>query len=163
METVTQGAETPWLKAYPERVDWAAPISDEPMTRVLERTIARFGDRPCIDFLDKVYSYREIGDLVDRAAKGFQSLGVGPGVKVGILLPNTPYFVICYQAVLKAGGTVVNFNPLYVEEEIERQIEETGFEAGSLEELPDDLDPATEFFLLGGLHLLFPASNPHNV
>ncbi len=125
METVTQGAEMPWLKAYPERVDWAAPISDETLTRMLERTVERFGDRPCIDFLDKVMSYREVGELVDRAAKGFQSLGVKPGVKVGILLPNTPYFVICYHAVLKAGGTVVNFNPLYVEEEVERQVEDS--------------------------------------
>jgi long-chain acyl-CoA synthetase len=116
----------PWLKSYPEHVDWAVPISEEPLTRVLDQAVERFGARPCIDFLGKGYSYRQVGDLIDRAAKGFQALGVGRGVQVGILLPNTPYFVICYYAVLKAGGTVVNFNPLYVEEEIAHQIEDSG-------------------------------------
>ena len=55
---------------------------------------------------------------MNRAAKGFKALGVGPGIKVGLRLPNTPYFVICYFAVLKAGGTLVNFNPLYTEREL---------------------------------------------
>jgi long-chain acyl-CoA synthetase len=120
-----KASERPWLKAYPEHVDWATPISEEPVTLVFDRAVARHGERLCIDFLDKTYSYRRVGELVERAAKGFQMLGVGRGVQVGILLPNTPYFVICYYAVLKAGGTVVNFNPLYVEEEIERQIEDS--------------------------------------
>jgi long-chain acyl-CoA synthetase len=115
----------PWLEAYPEHVDWAVPISEEPLTAVFDRAVARYGARPCVDFLGKTYSYRQVGDLVDRATKGFQALGVGRGVHVGILLPNTPYFVICYYAVLKAGGTVVNFNPLYVAEEIARQIEDS--------------------------------------
>ena len=43
------------------------------------------------------------------------------GIKVGLVLPNCPYAVICYYAVLKAGGTVVNINPLYSRSEIERQ------------------------------------------
>ncbi|MDJ0611203.1 MAG: long-chain fatty acid--CoA ligase [Kiloniellales bacterium] len=110
------------MSSYPGDVDWAAAIPDEPLPEVLERSVAQFGDRPCVDFLGKGYSYREIGVLVDRAARGFQALGVGPGSNVGLLLPNTPYFVICFYAVLKAGGTVVNFNPLYVAEEIERQV-----------------------------------------
>jgi long-chain acyl-CoA synthetase len=47
---------------------------------------------------------------------------VAKGVRVGLFLPNSPYYVICYHAILKAGGTVVNFNPLYAEREIARQI-----------------------------------------
>jgi long-chain acyl-CoA synthetase len=117
-----QALERPWLKTYPGHVDWATPISEEPVTQVFDRVVARHGDRLCIDFLDKTYSYRRVGALVERAAKGFQMLGVGRGVKVGLLLPNTPYFVICYYAILKAGGTVVNYNPLYVAEEVERQV-----------------------------------------
>ena len=93
-----KASERPWLKAYPGHVDWAAPISEEPVTQVFDRVVARHGDRLCIDFLDKTYSYRRVGELVARAAKGFQMLGVGRGVKVGIMLPNTPYFVICYRS-----------------------------------------------------------------
>ena len=46
-------------------------------------------------------------------------------MRVGLFLPNCPYYVICFFAVLKAGGTVVNYNPLYAEREIARQIEDS--------------------------------------
>jgi len=64
--------------------------------------------------------------LVDRAAKGFQELGVHKGIKVGLILPNSPYAVVCFHAVLKAGGTVVNINPLYADREIARLVEDSG-------------------------------------
>ncbi len=122
MTTSQSTAAASWLASYPDRVDWAAPISEEPLTEAFDRTVASHGERPCIDFLGKVTSYREIGGLVNRAAKGLQELGVSRGVHVGLLLPNTPYYVICYYAILKVGGTVVNFNPLYVQEEIDHQV-----------------------------------------
>ena len=96
--------------------DWRS--GNLPVYACLDKAVARFGARPCIDFLGRRYSYAEIGALSDRAAAGFRQLGVGPGVRVGICLPNTPYSVICYYAILKAGGTVVNYNPLYVEREL---------------------------------------------
>ena len=52
-------------------------------------------------------------------------LGVKPGDKVALMLPNTPHFVICYYAILKAGGTVVNYSPLYSEPELKHQIEDS--------------------------------------
>ena len=115
-----------WPPAYPAGVDWSAAISEAPLTEVFDRSVAVFGEQACIEFLGRKYSYEEVGALVDRAAKGFQELGVGKGVRVGLLLPNSPYAVICYYAILKTGGTVVNFNPLYVAEEIERQIRDSG-------------------------------------
>lgn len=120
--TASDAPAYPWLKSYPDDVDWAAEISVKPMPALLDEAVARFAGRPFIDFLDRRYSFAEIGRLADRAAKGFQALGVGPGVKVGLHLPNCPYFVICYYGVLKAGGTVVNFNPLYTTPELAHQI-----------------------------------------
>src|SRR4029079_5394533 len=76
--------------------------------------------------MGKRTTYQELGALSDRVAKGLQALGVGPGVKVGLLLPNAPTVPIFYYGVLKAGGTVVNFNPLYSLEEIEFQIRDSG-------------------------------------
>jgi long-chain acyl-CoA synthetase len=108
--------------------DWCGGDSDQPVFACLDMAVARFGDRPCIDFLGRRYSYAEIGALTDRAAEGFRRLGVGPGVRVGLCLPNTPYAVICYYAVLKAGGTVVNYNPLYVERELAALVEVSGTE-----------------------------------
>ena len=112
--------------AYPAGVAWSAAISEAPLTEALDRSVALYGSNACVEFLGRKYSYEEIGGLVERAAKGFQGLGVRKGVRVGLLLPNSPYAVICYYAVLKAGGTVVNFNPLYVAEEIEHQIQDSG-------------------------------------
>jgi long-chain acyl-CoA synthetase len=75
--------------------------------------------------MGKRLSFTELGDLSDRVAKGLRALGVGEGVRVGLLLPNSPTFVIFYYGVLKAGGTVVNFNPLYSLEELEFQIRDS--------------------------------------
>ncbi len=120
------GAEhPPWAAAYAPDVDWQTPIATQPLHRILDASRERFAERPCLDFLGKRYSYAEVADLVGRAAEGFRQLGVERGTRVGLCLPNSPYFVICYYAILKAGGTVVNFNPLYVAPEIARQIEDS--------------------------------------
>jgi len=112
----------PWLASYPPTVDWAMPIPARPLTELLDRAVARHGDKACLNFLGKRTSYRELGRLVNRAARGFQAIGVGKGTRVGLFLPNTPYYVIAFFAILKAGGTVVNFNPLYAERELVHQI-----------------------------------------
>ena len=125
-QTATSTVESfPWLKSYPPGIDWGAPIALKPMHGLMDDAAVRFGDRPCIDFLGRRYSYAEVGRLVNRAAKGFKALGVAAGIKVGLCLPNTPYFVICFFAVLKAGGTLVHFNPLYTERELIHQIEDS--------------------------------------
>lgn len=109
-----------------DTIDWQSPIAATPVNAVLDETVRRFAERPALDFLGRRTSYGELGRMVEMAARGFQQLGVRRGVKVGLCLPNTPYFVICYYAILKAGGTVVNFNPLYVEREIAHQIKDSG-------------------------------------
>ncbi len=114
-----------WLKSYPEGVDWNLPIPAKPLFTLLDDAVARFPQRPCIDFLGRIYTYGELDVLVDRAASGFQGLDVEKGTKVGLFLPNCPQFVICYYAILKAGGTVVNYSPLYSEPELLQQIEDS--------------------------------------
>ena len=114
-----------WLKNYPEGVDWNMPLVARPLFALLDDAVARFPGRPCMDFLGRVYTYGEVGGLVDRAASGFRRLGVEKGTKVGLFLPNCPQFVICYHAILKAGGVVVNYSPLYSEPELLQQIEDS--------------------------------------
>ncbi len=111
----------PWEASYPDGIDWHAEIAVAPVPDILDRAVKTWPDRPALRFMGKRYTYAELGRLVDRTAKGFQGLGVEKGVHVGLFLPNSPYYVICYYAVLKAGGTVVNYNPLYAEREIARQ------------------------------------------
>lgn len=116
----------PWLRAYPADIDWNAPIDTTPLPQRFEAAVARFGPRPCIEFLGKESTYAEIGALVDRAAKGLQQLGVTRGTRVGLYLPNTPYYVVFYHAALRVGATVVNFNPLYAKDEVLWQIADSG-------------------------------------
>lgn len=120
--------EHPWLKSYPEGVEWGRIIEPRPLHTILDAAAAKFGDRVCADFMDKTFTYRQVADLVNRTVKGLQAQGVRKGSRVGLFLPNSPYFVIFYYAVLKAGGTVVNFNPLYAEKEIAHQITDSGVE-----------------------------------
>jgi len=111
---------------YPANVDWHAPIEAKPLYALLDEAVARVPDNTAIDFMDRKTSYAELGRQVDRFARGLQDLGVKPGDRIGLFLPNCPYFVISYFAALKAGATVVNFNPLYVAKEIESQIRDSG-------------------------------------
>jgi len=115
-----------WSKKYPASVDWAAALPVRPLYEILDNAVRDYPDKVAVDFLSKLYTYREIGGLVARAAKGLQDMGVGKGDRVGLFLPNTPYYLILYFAVLKVGGIVVNFNPLYAEREIEKQIKNSG-------------------------------------
>jgi long-chain acyl-CoA synthetase len=115
----------PWLKHYPSEVDWAAPLHAKPVFALLEESAALFPENDCIEFQDRRFTYAEVKELSDRAAKGLLEAGFKPGMKLGLFLPNCPWFVIFYYAGLKAGGVIVNFNPLYVEPEIARQIEDS--------------------------------------
>ncbi|PPR77891.1 MAG: Long-chain-fatty-acid--CoA ligase [Alphaproteobacteria bacterium MarineAlpha2_Bin1] len=114
-----------WEKKYPGDVDWNSDIKGEPLYSILDNTVKNFANRPCIDFLGKEFSYKKIYQMVDKAAFGFQKLGVTKGTKVGLFLPNCPQFVVSYFGVLKAGGVVVNFSPLYAENEIIHQLEDS--------------------------------------
>ena len=114
-----------WEKSYPAGLDWRAPLTPHALPALMETAAQKYASRPAIDFMDRIYSFAEVAELVNRAAKGLQNQGIGKGDRVGLMLPNCPAMVISYYAVLTAGGTVVNFNPLYAEEEIRVQIEDS--------------------------------------
>ncbi len=115
-----------WLKKYPPSVAWDATLTPMPVGQMFDAAVAQYSAQRCLDFLDKHYTYAEVAAQVARAAKGLQKLGIGKGDRVGLFLPNTPYYVIMYFAVLKTGATVVNFNPLYAEQELAKQINDSG-------------------------------------
>ncbi len=96
------------------------------LTELLDHAVANFPHRVCVDFLGLEWTYGEIGNLVDRVATGLQAAGLGKGDRFGLCLPNTPYSVILYFAVLRAGATVVNLNPLYSTGEVEFLITNSG-------------------------------------
>ena len=69
----------PWEAHYPAGLSWDFELAPKPLFAVLDEAVARYPERPCLDFLGRKSTYREIGRLVDRAAMGFQMLGVRRG------------------------------------------------------------------------------------
>ncbi len=115
----------PWIANYPPGIAWDMPIKPEPLPSVLEKAAITFANRPAISFMGATTTYAQLAQQVERVAAGLQQIGVVKGTKVGLFLPNTPTFIIYYYAILKAGGTVVNFNPLYTIEELTFQVRDS--------------------------------------
>ncbi len=117
--------EFPWTRSYPAGIRWDAELPLMPVQQFLDDAVARWPDRPALEFMGRVISYRELGELADRAAAGLQRLGVGPGVHVGLFLPNSPHYAIAFFGVLKAGGTAINYSPLDAERVLEHKIDDS--------------------------------------
>ena len=109
------------------------------LTDLLDHAVATWGDRVAIDFLGRETRYAALGALVEKAARGLQGLGVEPGDRVGLCLPNTPYYIVLYFATLRIGGIVVNLNPLYVERELTHLITDSGAKVIATCDIPDIL------------------------
>lgn len=114
-----------WEEFYPDGLSWSTRIPVAPVFKILDDAVADYATRPAIDFEGINLDYAALGTMVSRIAAGLQARGIGKGTKVGMFLPNTHYTVAFYFGILKAGGTVVNYNPLYVERELVHQIEDS--------------------------------------
>ena len=120
--------ERPWLRTWPEGVPQSIEYPDIPVHELLRRTAREHGDRPALTFYGKTTTYRELDAAADRFAAGLRRIGVRPGDRVSLVLPNTPHFVIAFFAVLRAGGIVVQTNPLYTPRELEALWRDAGVE-----------------------------------
>jgi long-chain acyl-CoA synthetase len=128
--------DRPWFRHYDEWVPTSVDIPDVPLDRLLrdsaekhpDHTALIFGARVGSRVLDAAIRYRELDQMVDRFAAGLQRLGVAPGDRVAIMLPNSPQFIIAAYATWRIGGVVVCCNPLYVEREVEHLLQDSGAE-----------------------------------
>jgi long-chain acyl-CoA synthetase len=117
--------DLPWTKSYPPGVRWDPELPILSVQHILDNAADRWPDHTALSFMGRKLSYRQLQDSVNQAAKGFQKLGVKPGVHVGLYLPNTPHYVISFFGILKAGGTVVNYSPLDAERVLGHKIEDS--------------------------------------
>lgn len=118
----------PWLSIYPTDISWNEAIEPKALTTLLDDAAANYPENVCTSFLGKTLTYRQIAEQADAAAATLQELGIKKGSRVGLFLPNSPTFIVYYYAILKAGGIVVNFNPLYTVEELAFQVRDSGTE-----------------------------------
>ena len=119
-------ATRPWLKNYQPGVPADIETPADSLPEMLAASARRFGRKSALDFFGAATSYRELGDQVERAAEGLRRLGVGPGHRVALILPNCPQHVVAFYAVLRLGAVVVEHNPLYTERELRHQFEDHG-------------------------------------
>ena len=104
------------------------PLPAVPVYQLLLDAAAQFPDRPAMEFLGRRWTYSETAQMAARVAAGLQKLGVGKGTQVGLLLPNSPYYIAAFCGALMAGATVVNMNPLYAPRELDRLAQDSGSE-----------------------------------
>ncbi|KGN40330.1 long-chain-fatty-acid--CoA ligase, partial [Knoellia aerolata] len=116
----------PWLRHYAEGVAPDIELPEGSLVDLLDNAVATFGDRVALEFFGAEVTYTELGRRVARAAEGLRRLGVGPGDRVGLVLPNCPEHIVAFYAVLRLGAVVVEHNPLYTKSELAHQFEDHG-------------------------------------
>jgi acyl-CoA synthetase (AMP-forming)/AMP-acid ligase II len=119
--------ERHWLKSYPEGVPHdIQPEQFTSLNQLLEESLKAHADKPFSVCMDRWMSYRELDNLSAALGAWLQQLGLEPGARVAIMLPNVPQFAVAMAAVLRAGHTCVNVNPLYTARELEHQLKDSG-------------------------------------
>lgn len=116
-----------WLKSYPEGV--AHDIDTEKfqsLNQLLEDSFKKNAGKPFSVCMDRWMSYGQLDELSSSLGAWLQSLGLEPGSRVAIMLPNIPQFAVTMSAILRAGYTCVNVNPLYTARELEHQLKDSG-------------------------------------
>ena len=139
--------QKPWLSSYPSGVPHDIhPEEFRSLSHLLETSFKNNANAPFSVCMDQWMTY---GD-VDHASAAFgawlQHLGLAPDARVAIMLPNIPQFPITMSAVLRAGFTCVNVNPLYTARELQHQMKDSGADtivilenfAHTLEEVIDE-------------------------
>ncbi|PKB22593.1 long-chain-fatty-acid--CoA ligase [Janthinobacterium sp. 64] len=116
-----------WLKSYPDSVPAEIDCTQyRSVTHLLEESFQKYADRNAFVCMDKFMTYRELDQLSRQMGAWLQSKGLQPGARVAIMLPNVLQYPVAMAAILRAGYTVVNVNPLYTPRELQHQLIDSG-------------------------------------
>jgi long-chain acyl-CoA synthetase len=118
----------PWIRHYNDGVPYTCSYPRCTLPELLRDSATRFPTATSLQFYGTRITYSELNDLVTRFALFLYKIGVRPGDRVAIMLPNIPQAIIGYYAALRVGAIVVQTNPLYVERELEIQLRDSGAE-----------------------------------
>ncbi|TAH10808.1 MAG: long-chain fatty acid--CoA ligase [Curvibacter sp.] len=119
-----------WLKSYPPGVPHTVnPEAFRSLNHLLENAFKSNAKRPFSVCMDRWMTYGELDDLSTALGAWLQNKGLAPGARVALMMPNLPQFAVSMAAILRAGYTCVNVNPLYTARELEHQLKDSGAEA----------------------------------
>lgn len=120
----------PWLSQYPAGVAHDVDPDTYPsLSALLEESFRKNAREPVSVCMDCWMSYGELDRHSAALGAWLQARGLEPGARVAVMLPNVPQFLVAMAAILRAGYTVVNVNPLYTERELEHQLRDSGADA----------------------------------
>jgi long-chain acyl-CoA synthetase len=117
---------SPWARHYDPGVPLEVEVPRVTVTGLLVEAAKRAPASPALVFFGKKTSYGRLLDQVRRLARSFLDLGLGPGERLAVLLPNCPQLVVSYHAILAVGGVAVLLNPLLSPKEIAYQLKDSG-------------------------------------
>ncbi len=118
-----------WVNNYEEGVPQEVEIPEKTLPDLFHDTVARFPENKAIHFMGKDFTFRELQELINQFSHALLKLDLPEGSKLAIHLPNTPQYVFAFYGAIQAGYTVVPCNPLYVEREMEHQLNDSGADA----------------------------------
>jgi long-chain acyl-CoA synthetase len=119
-----------WLKLYPKGVPAEIDVTQyRSLVHLMEESFHKFSARNAYVCMDKFLTYAEVDDYSTMLGAWLQSKGMQKGSRVAIMMPNVLQYPITVAAILRAGYTVVNINPLYTPRELEHQLNDSGAEA----------------------------------
>ena len=116
-----------WLKNYPEGVPEHIDYPNITMYQLFEEKANRWSEHTSLIFMGKKMTYSELKEKVDTFSCALHKLGVKKGDKVAIFMPNCPQVVISYLATLRLGTVVVMCNPMYTEDELVHQLNDSDY------------------------------------
>ncbi len=122
-------AAKPWLKHYDYWVPPEINYPRQPIYQILQLAAGRFGDRPATAFFGAQLTFRELKTQVDRFAAALAGLGIVKGDRVGIMLPNSPQYIISFFAIVRLGAIVTNINPIYTLREVDLVAQDSALRA----------------------------------
>ena len=122
-------APKPWLAHYDDDVKPSlAPYPDTTLVDYLDRLARHHGSKAALLFKGTEVSFRQLELESNACAAALWELGVRPGDRVALLLPNCPQFLVAEFGAWKIGAIVVAVNPTYTDREIEHALDSTGTE-----------------------------------
>ncbi|CAI2936298.1 long-chain-fatty-acid--CoA ligase [Aminobacter niigataensis] len=128
--TPVKAGARPWLKSYPANMAAEiAPLAYQSIGDLLTAACQTYAGRPAFSCMGKSLTYGELDRMSTAFAAWLQSKGLAKGARVAIMMPNVLQYPVAMMAVLRAGYTVVNVNPLYTPRELEHQLKDSGAEA----------------------------------
>jgi long-chain acyl-CoA synthetase len=115
----------PWQRHYDFDVPTTIRYPQVPAHHFLHIPATGFPNKPATNFYGTELTYWELRAQALAMANALGDLGIRKGDRIGLHLPNCPQYVIAYFAVLSLGAIVVNLNPMYTAEELNRCIQDT--------------------------------------